>query len=408
VLEVQQKVLGLTSSQPALLEIHVRNRGARAAEDVRVMASVPKGWAVLEVEPKSDLSSTGLRWSLGMLEAQGLRVLRVRFAPATGGAAPAELRSDVKVVYQASVVDSAIAVTKRPALTLRVTGPDATLVGETASLVIDVTNTGGEDAADVTLQALLPADLTHPGGNDLEIDVGTLQPGETRHVPLAVTPRQAGEFRNRIRALIGGAIAVEREAYLAIQCEKGDRTCARRDPVPTLVQECKLVVEANGPRLLYPEWTGTFELALRNDDARTVQQAAVAVKLPTGLEVVLLGDDGFYDHQSRTIRWLVSGLKPGELRTMVWSGVARAVGDQVGLIEVSAGPHGRKSLTWHTAVALGQAERSVAPASSAAAAPATLPTSTRPFGVHLQLRRASAAPAAPGELRQSSEEPTPR
>ena len=89
-LEVQQKLPALAPAQPGLLEILVRNRGNAAAHDVRVTASVPKGWAVLEVEAKSELSSDGLRWSLGTLEAQGLRVLRVRLAPASGELAPAE------------------------------------------------------------------------------------------------------------------------------------------------------------------------------------------------------------------------------------------------------------------------------------------------------------------------------
>jgi uncharacterized repeat protein (TIGR01451 family) len=412
-LEVQQKLPALAPAQPAFLEIHVRNRGNAAADDVRVTASVPKGWAVLEIEPKSELSSNGLRWSLGTLEAQGLRVLRVRLSPAAGEPAPAELRSDVNVAYQARVADSATAAMKRPGseqrtvplsstgqspapsfgipkLKLRVTGPDATSVGETASLVIDVTNTGGTEAVDVTLQTILPFGLTHPGGNDLELEVGGLQPGETRRVPLILTPSQAGEFRHRIRATLDGAIAAEREICLS-------------------VADCKIAMEANGPRRLCPQWTGTFELLVRNDDKQPMQQVEVTVEIPKGLDVVLIGDDGSYDPKNRTIRWSVSGLKPDELQTFVWSVIARAVGDQVCQIQVSAGPvtcppkdggqcrlggRARKSLSWRTAVTELPAERQAVPSA------VLLEKGTVQLGIGEQS-------TLPGHWRQSSDEPKP-
>jgi hypothetical protein len=332
-LEVRQKLpAALAPSQAATVEIQVVNRGGSAAENVIVTASMPNSWEFLDADPVPERGAGSSCWRLGAIEASGSRLLRVRLTPATGERASAELRSDVRVTYQASAASGNVVAVQRPSLALHVTGPDSTPPGEAASLVITVANNGSASAEEVTLQTILPPGLSHPGGNDLEKEVGTLKPGETRSVMLIVTPARAGEFRTRIRATVAGAPAAEGESLLS---------------VPAF----KLAVEANGPRLLYPEWTGTFEVVIRNDDALPAEQVAVAIGLPSGLAVVRAGDDGQYDGKAHVLRWNLRGLNPGETRTLVWSGVARAVGEQACQVQVTAGLRGRKTLSWRTVVA---------------------------------------------------------
>jgi uncharacterized repeat protein (TIGR01451 family) len=275
---------------------------------------------------------------------------------------------------------------------LRVTGPDATPPGEAATLVVAVANTGDAAAQDVTLQTLLPPGLSHPCGNDLETVLGTLRPGETRQVTLTVTPTQAGEFRTRICASVAGAPAAESGATVS---------------APAF----KLAVEANGPRLLYPGWTGTFEVFLRNDDPWPAQHVGVVVALPAGLAVSRAGDNGLYDAKLHVLRWQLSNVKPGETRTLVWSGIAREVGEQACQVQVTAGSQGRKTVSWRTTVADAPAERPAAlPSSAVPAAPAP-PTSSRAAAGDRNWHHGDVAPAgavAPPALRFAPEEPVPR
>jgi hypothetical protein len=258
---------------------------------------------------------------------------------------------------------------------------------------IAVANTGGAPAEEVVLQTLLPAGLTHPGGNDLVTDVGTLQPGETKQITLAVTPTRAGEFRHRIRALVHGAPAAEQEARL-------------------MAQDWKVAVSANGPRLLYPDWTGSFEVVLKNEGARPAYQVSAVVGLPSGLAVVRSSDNGLYEAKDRTLRWHLSELKPGETRTLVWSGIARAVGDQVCEVRVSSGSRGGKTTTWRTAVV--EAPTTPAPSvktdAAAPSAPALIPPGVDRSAVAVKWRPAGAVPSAPAvpfESREPAAHPAP-
>jgi len=352
-LELRQRLPAILGpSQAASVEIELYNRGGAAAEKVVVTASIPNSWELLDADPIPLPGTGATSWQLGTIEANGSRLLRLRLTPAAAERAPDQLRSDVHVTYQAKATAQAIVAVQRPSLALRVSGPEMTMPGEAVSLTIAVTNNGVAPADAVTLQTLLPPGLSHPSGNDLETQIGTVRPGETRQVTLTVTPTQAGEFRTRIRASVAGSPVGEGEAIVS---------------APAF----KLALEANGPRLLYLEWTGTFEVFLRNDDTRPVQQVRVSVALPAGLAVARAGDDGVYDVKSHVLSWHLGDLMPGETRTLVWSGVARAVGDQVCQVHVAAGSHGRKALNWRTTVAdtdrsrqpaAGGRQRAVAPA----------------------------------------------
>jgi uncharacterized repeat protein (TIGR01451 family) len=387
--EIEQKLSdSLTPGQSVPIEIRVRNRGKRV-ENVIAAARLPDGWQVLDAEPNSEREPGSLRWTLGAMEAGAERVLHLRVATMAEARPASQFASSVNVTYQASVQHTARAIVHQPALAMRISAPDTAQAGEVTTIGITIENKGSAAADGVVLQTVLPAGLSHPGGSDLETDVGTVQPGESKRITLAVTPTNAGVFRHRVRLMCNGQLAVDQESRV-------------------VAQDLKITVTANGPRLLYPEWTGSFEVALRNDDSRPVEQVSVVVSLPSGLAVVRSSDNGVYDSRDRNLRWHISVLKPGETRTLVWTGIARKVGDQECQIVATTGVRARKTATWRTAVlpaAETSAERPVAP---------TLPSSnlgavsvpSRPSAVEVKWRPAASDSAVPGAA-SDAREPRP-
>jgi uncharacterized repeat protein (TIGR01451 family) len=345
-IEIQQKLPeSLTAGQPFPVEFRIFNRGRERVENVAASATLPASWRVLAAEPKAEPEPGVLRWLLGAMEGGSERVLRLRVSATADDRSQGELRSSIRVTYQMSLQDTVVATLHRPALAMRISSPETAPVGEAVSVVIEIANTGGAVAEGVVLQTLLPAGLSHPGGSDLETEVGTVEPGETKRITLTVTPTRAGEFRHRVRVLLHGEPVVEQDA----------RVCA---------QEMKIAVTANGPRFIYADSSGSFEVALRNDEPRPVEQVSVVVNLPPGLAVALCSDSGVYDGRDHTLRWVLSSLKPGETRTLVWGGVPHKVGDQECKIEVSTSTGGSKRTAWRTSVLApteSPTDRSVAP-----------------------------------------------
>jgi uncharacterized repeat protein (TIGR01451 family) len=313
------------------IDVVISNTGTGPAENVTASSSLPSSLDLTEANPPPGRVRESLLWALGTLEPGGRRVLHLRVAP-HAGATVTEVRSVVRVTYQASVCGSGATAVRQPQLALDVTGPEVAVVGEPVTLKMTIRNTGAVPARGVSLQTLLPAGLSHPGGSDLENEIGSLAAGETRQAALTVTPTQPGDLSARIRACAAGAEPAEREARLS-------------------VQETRLTLTANGPRVLYETWPGTFELALRNDGTQAVARASLAIALPDGLAFVRASDGGVYAAATHSVHWDLGGLRPGEVRTFVWNGMARAVGEQVCQVELAAGPKASRHLTWRMTVA---------------------------------------------------------
>jgi uncharacterized repeat protein (TIGR01451 family) len=340
----QEMPVQVAHDEAVPVAIVVANTGSALADNVIVTDTLPASYDLAEATPTPERLRNTLRWSLGPIEPGGQRVLRLRLC-AKAGMPSAELRNTVGVTFQTSASNSSVAVIKRPALALDVTGPEKGVVGEPVSFLISVRNSGTAPAHGVLLQTLLPAGLSHAGGPDLENDIGNLEVGETRQIALPVTPTQAGEIRTHVRVLAPGVEPVEREVCLG-------------------VQEVKLGLSANGPRLLYQNWAGSFELAIHNDGKEAVGQVYLVTALPEGMAFVRASEGATYDAESHSICWNLGDLRPGEVRTLLWNGVARETGDLSCRMKLLVGMRVHKEMTWQTTVVQAAPTTSQAPAAA--------------------------------------------
>jgi uncharacterized repeat protein (TIGR01451 family) len=329
------------------IDIVVGNLGTAVAEGVTVRTSLAPSIDLLEANPVPERLPGALLWALGPLTPGQQRTVRLRVAPRPG-AAVAEVRSPVQVTYQTSVGSTAVTQVRRPQLELAVTGPDSGLVGEPVTFQIVVRNRGLAAANGAVLETLLPAGLTHPGGSDLENDIGTLGPGETRQIALRVTPTAAGDLTQRVRLTVPGEEPVERQVLLR-------------------AQDLRLRLVANGPHTLVDGWPASYELSLRNEGADVLPQARLVASLPSGLAFVGADGRGVYAAETHSVAWDLGDLRPGEERSLLWNGMARGSGEQVCEATVTSGARTCKRLSWKTILM------------RAATAPPAMPTPVPPL-----------------------------
>jgi uncharacterized repeat protein (TIGR01451 family) len=311
VLEVRQRLPEWVARGEAVpIEIVVTNTGAAVAEGVTVIDTLPASVDLVEAAPMPERLRGTLYWTLGALGPGQQQVVRLRVQP-RAGAALAEVRSAVRVTFQNSVTSSGAVQVRRPELELELVGPEVARVGEPVSFQLVVRNKGNAPARAVVLETLLPAGLSHPGGDDLENDVGDL--------------------RQRIRARAAGEEAVEREARLH-------------------VQDLKLALSAHGPRVLYEGWPTSFELSVRNEGTDPAGQVRVTAALPAGIAFVKADGGAVYATETHSLCWELGELRPGEERSLLWSGNARMSGEQVWQAALTAGATTCKRVAWQTNV----------------------------------------------------------
>jgi hypothetical protein len=330
-LEVSQKLPErIEAGVPVPVEMIVRNVSAFTAEEVVMRMALPTGYDLLDASPSPARVNEKLSWPVGRLNSGEQRVVRACLKP-IASSSPASLRIAVEATCQVraeSIQSTPIASSK---LDFSVSRPDTLSTNVPAELKITIRNTGDAPARDVILATALFPGLTHPSGADLETTLGTLEPGQTRTVPLQVTATRAGQTTARVTVEAKGKSPISQVVHL-------------------MAEDVRLRVAGRGPESLPEQFTGLFELTVRNDEAELAHQVSLIVSLPRELAFVRASERGDYHAETHSIRWQIGDLRPGEQRAFAWNGLGQKPGAAECKIRVQAGPRAGPEVRWATRI----------------------------------------------------------
>jgi len=278
--------------KPAVFQVNVRNTGPVAARGVEVRDRVPEGTRLVATEPQASLGARGeLVWELGTLEPGGESTVEMQVMPTAEG----EIGSVATVVLSADA--SVRSNCTKPELVVTTSAADEVLIGEQVALKIEISNPGSGAATGVVLAEHVPAGLRHPAGTDLEYDVGTLKPGESRKLELALDAVRAGAATNLLVARAEGGLLVEDRLDLEVIAPRLD-------------------LALNGPKRRFLEREAAYELSVHNPGTASAEQVELVAYLPPGLRFVSANNRGHYDEGNRAVSWRLSELPVNETGTV--------------------------------------------------------------------------------------------
>src|SRR5205823_5779709 len=125
----------------------------------------------------------------------------------------------------------------------------------------------------------------------LEVRAGNLEPGKSRTVPLALTPRQTGVFRVRLTATADGNLHGEALHTISVAGKV-------------------LNVSVSGPATRYVDRPGTWDVRVGNPGSVPMTNVMLKVQLPPEVECRSASDKGQYT--AREAIWTVGSLLPNE------------------------------------------------------------------------------------------------
>lgn len=263
----------------AIVQIVVKNMGASALEGILIRDIVPQGTKLVSTVPEAVIEGgESLTWELPTLGVGEQAIVEMRVVPQYEG----EIGSVATVVFQQQV--SARTEVTRPELELQVAGPREVLMGEAVTLSIRLTNKGSGTAADVVLEELIPAEFRHPAGREIELVLGSLEPGETVEKELTLTAIQPGVTKNILRARGEGEVYAESQLEMEITAPQ-------------------LAVVVNGPDRRYLETKAQFEIAVSNPGTASAENIRLVAHLSKGLKFVEANNAGYYDPGTHAVHW---------------------------------------------------------------------------------------------------------
>jgi hypothetical protein len=166
-------------------------------------------------------------------------------------------------------------------------------VGEAAAQTVTVTNPGSGVAKDVTIEAIIPDGLEHAKGKKVTMSVGSLSPGESRSVRLALA------------AVGGGMQNLVVQARGAANLEHGVVSKIK-------VIAPSLALVAGGPSLRYVDRKAHYSFTVTNNGSAATNNVRVVESLPEGFEFLSADKGGKFDWSNKSVSWFVGRMEPGQ------------------------------------------------------------------------------------------------
>lgn len=182
----------------------------------------------------------------------------------------------------------------RTALTLTLTGPPEASRCEPFEVRLAVMNSGNQTLSQVRVVELLPAGCTAGDGRSrLELDAGTLPPGQGREFRFRVVATAPGPCEHRAEAVAAGEVRAEAQSRTVVLAPELELTCQSPEEV-RIGRNVEVV------------------LALRNPGTAPEPLADLALPVPSGASFVsATGGGGLTDGR---VVWPGELLAPGAVR----------------------------------------------------------------------------------------------
>jgi uncharacterized repeat protein (TIGR01451 family) len=285
--------------------ISVRNAGSTRALQVRVELTLPAGVHYLSADPPARNESSRLVWELGDLEVHGRRSLTVNLKPDASGreGTVVSLRPEVRFAVpglQARVV--------RPDFAVHMTAPSTAPLGGDVTFQITLRNQGSRPVEGVVLQDHLPPGLSHPEGDLIQAELGTLNPGQEKTVSLRVQADRPGRWLNRVQASTRTGHSAQTE-------------------VAVLVEETPLRLALQGPDQGVVGQEMEWQVEIANPGDRDVRDIQITQEVPSNLTFVHAEAGGQHDPYRGQILWTIPALRGKETQTVVFRLRAQQAGE---------------------------------------------------------------------------------
>jgi len=289
----------------AVFTTRIKNVGKITAYGVKITDYVPRGARLESAHPEFIRTPTGaIQWELVALEPGEEASVSMKVTPLTEG----EIGSVATVSFATRA--SVRTVSTKPQLTIQQTFNKTALIGETVLVNIVVSNPGSGDATGIVVEADIPIELSHVAGNELEYQIGTLRPGQSKQLQLRLLAKTAGIIQN-------------------ILTVRGKGQIENRSIEPMRIVAPALQVSLRGPAIRYLDRQTTYSVEVVNPGTASARNVELVAYLPKGLKFVSTDHHGEYDNTEHAVYWKLEELPP-------------QIGDSVKLMAIAIEPGEQK------------------------------------------------------------------
>lgn len=279
--------------QPFIYHVIVKNSGTTSAQNVTVEDRIPQGAKLTGTIPRAEKINDRIIWRLGAMGPGTEKKISIRVIPEKAGQI-----GSVATVNFVTEVASETKITS-PKLAIKSDSPQAVKPGEITVVNYTITNSGTGDAKNVYIRSIIPPQFTHPGGDDLEYNVGVIPAGQTKQIQLKLKAIKPGAGKNISSVMGDGNLKAETEV-----------------PLKVIGNGEQFLLTRKGPKNRYLGRSGSFENTITNNTEKPIQNISVFESVPPGMKFISATANGQFDTVRNVVQWDITSLGAGEQRSL--------------------------------------------------------------------------------------------
>jgi hypothetical protein len=288
------RVAALNGTFP--VTVSLENDGAADSRDSQVKVTLSDGATMASSEPpplRQDANGT-LQFNLSAVPGKARQSVVMQVKPARLGSVA--ITADASTSDGMQATNTGNTTIDQGRLQLVIEAPPAALAGPPIPFKIAITNGGAAPAEHATVWAQYDAGLVNSSPqNPVELNAGTIAPGQTKTLNLPLTARSTGRYAVKANATADGELS------------------AKADPVTVTVQRAELAATVSGPSIVYLNNDFEWALNVSNPADTTVSDITVRAAIPPEVLVKTASDGGKIGPGA--VEWRLTELKPREQKS---------------------------------------------------------------------------------------------
>lgn len=273
--------------QECACDLVVKNSGRVSAREVVVEAIFPASVRLTHANPEPALVADHLEWSIPELAAGEERTIHITMIPSQ--------RGDLATTANVRFTGTAASVFKvaEPLLKVTTAAPAEVIIGDPLVQTVTITNPGTGIAQNVKIQVATPEGLEATRNDRSTIEIGALNPGESRTVRLSFTAIAGGEQTLEVEATADSGLNQAAEATVNVIAPS-------------------LTIAVEGPSLRYAGHDARYTLSITNEGQAATNNVRVTHRLPKGFKFLKADKGGTLDANNGSVNWSVGHLEPAQ------------------------------------------------------------------------------------------------
>jgi uncharacterized repeat protein (TIGR01451 family) len=297
--------------------ITVTNTGKVETRSMTLTNPIPDTFVYVQSQPPAVVDGKQLTWTFGRLPPGQAHTAQVVFKSTKVG----PVTNIAAVLTEEGLKDTRQLTTTvtAPGIKVTMTGPETGVIGVPINYQVIVSNSGDGPASNVMLNAQYDSSLEAvQNAKTLTLALGTLGPGESKNMPLTLTPRQAGRLTAKVTATADGGLT-----------DSAQHT--------VLVQQAQLSLNVFGPPRRYVGDKAQWNIRVTNAGDVPLANVMIRDKLPPELRFESATQGG--QPGAGEVLWRLGTLAPREQRIVQVTTIAdKLTPAAVKVVEATADP----------------------------------------------------------------------